>query len=208
MTVCIGLSLHKRGHQLQSDTPPHMAHPPTCLLSSSFPERCQPSLRPDHQASDLSVIVPFRSLGFCHWLGLSFPVGSPQMVADSSHILIHTFGRGPSCGGLCTPKGGEVKVDRELWPASKQIMWTVPCHGRSGGIVGMHYFSRMSWPVSLFVFSQLPNHSHYGLMWSLHHPIHLWVVGCGLQLLHTEEFTHFVNDAAHEVSTLIAQKPG
>ena len=26
MTVCIGLSLHRRGHLLQSDTPPHMPH--------------------------------------------------------------------------------------------------------------------------------------------------------------------------------------
>ena len=87
-------------------------------------------------------------------------------------------------------------------------MWTAPYHGRSGGIVGMHYFSQMSWPVGLFVFSQFPDHSHYGLMWSLHQPIHLWVVWHGLQLHHTEEFTHFVNDAACKVSTSIAQEPG
>ena len=87
-------------------------------------------------------------------------------------------------------------------------MWAVPHHGRSGGIVGMHYFSQMSWPVSLFVFSQLPNHLHNGLMRPLHQPIHLGVVRHGLQLLHAEEFTHLINDAAHEVCTLIAQEPG
>ena len=87
-------------------------------------------------------------------------------------------------------------------------MWTVPCHSRSGGIVGMHYFSQMSWPVSLFVFSQLPNHLHYCLMWSLHLHIHLWVVWCGPQFLHAEELTCFVNDAAHGVSTPITQEPG
>ena len=32
------------------------------------------------------------------------------------------------------------------------------------GIVGVNYFSQMSWPVGLFVFSQLPNHLHNGLM--------------------------------------------
>ena len=40
-------------------------------------------------------------------------------------------------------------------------------------------------------------------------PTHfLWVVWCGPQFLHAEECTHFVNDAAYEVSTPIAQEPG
>ena len=34
----------------------------------------------------------------------------------------------------------------------------------SGGIVGMHYFSHMSWPVGFFVFTQLPDHLHNGLI--------------------------------------------
>ena len=87
-------------------------------------------------------------------------------------------------------------------------MWTVSYHSGSGGIVGMHYFSQMFWPVSLFVFTQLPNHLHYGLMWFLHQPVCLWVVWHGPQFPHTEEFTHFVNDTAHEVSTPITQEPG
>ena len=55
------------------------------------------------------------------------------------------LGGGASPGDLCTPKGGEVKVDQEPWPVSKhEIMWTIPHHGGSGGIVGVHYFSQMS----------------------------------------------------------------
>ena len=87
-------------------------------------------------------------------------------------------------------------------------MWTVPHNGRSGGIVGLHYFCQVSWPVGLFIFFQLPNHSHYGLMWFLHWPVCLWVVWHGLQFLHAEEHTHFVNDAAHKVSAPITQEPG
>ena len=87
-------------------------------------------------------------------------------------------------------------------------MWTIPSHSRLGGIVGMCYFSQMSWPVNLFVFSQLSNHPHNGLMSPVHQPIHLGMVRHGLQLIHTEEFTHLINDAAHEVCTLIIQEPG
>ena len=87
-------------------------------------------------------------------------------------------------------------------------MWTIPHHGRLGGIVGMYYFSQMSWPVGLFVFSQIPNHLHNCLMRPLHQPIHLGVVRYGLQLLHALEFTHLVNDATHKVSTPITQEPG
>ena len=87
-------------------------------------------------------------------------------------------------------------------------MWSIPSHGRAGGIVGMHYFSQVSWPVSFFVFAQLPNHSHYSLVWSLHQPISLWVVGCGPQLLHAEDLAHFINYTAHEVSIPVIQEPG
>ena len=88
-------------------------------------------------------------------------------------------------------------------------MWILPCHGGLGCIVGMHYFSQMSWPVTLFVLSQLPNHSHNGLMWPLHQPICLGVDKVhGLQFSHAKEVTHLIHDAAHKVSTLITQEPG
>ena len=45
-------------------------------------------------------------------------------------------------------------------------------------------------------------------MWPLHQSIWVWVVWYGPQFLHIEEHTYFVNDAAHEVSTPIAQEPG
>ena len=60
----------------------------------------------------------------------------------------------------------------------------------------------------LFVFAQLPNHSHYGLVQSLHQAISLWVVGHGLQLLHIKDLAHFIDYTAHEVSTSVAQGPG
>ena len=66
-----------------------------------------------------SVIVPFLSLGFCHWLGLSFLESGLQSVMNSSHIFIHTVGRGASHGDLRAPKGREVKVNWEPWPVSK-----------------------------------------------------------------------------------------
>ena len=87
-------------------------------------------------------------------------------------------------------------------------MWTVPSHGRVGGIVGVHYFRQVSWPVSFFVFTQLPDNSHYSLVQSLHQPISLWVVGHGLQLLYAEDHVHLVDYTALEVSTSITQKPG
>ena len=87
-------------------------------------------------------------------------------------------------------------------------MWTIPHHGGLGGIVGVHYFSQMSWPVHFFVFTQLPDNSHDGLMWSLHQPIHLWMVWHGLQFPHAKEFAHLINDTACEVSTPITKEPG
>ena len=70
-----------------------------------------------------------------------------------------------SCGGLIAANGGEDKVDWEPRPMSKhQIVWTVPGNGRLGGIIGVHYFSLMRWPVSFSDFSQLPNHVHNHLV--------------------------------------------
>ena len=51
-------------------------------------------------------------------------------------------------------------------------------------------------------------HPDNGLMRPLHHPIHLGMVRHGSQLLHAEEFTHLINDAAHEACILITQEPG
>ena len=127
---------------------------------------------------------------------------------NSSHIFIHMFGRGLSHWGLCAPKGGEVKVDWEPKPSFKhQIMWTIPGHSGVGGILGMHYLSQVSWPVGLFVFAQLSNHSHYGLVPSLHQPLSLWVVRCDQQFHHAEDLAHFVDDTAHKASTSVTQEP-
>ena len=87
-------------------------------------------------------------------------------------------------------------------------MQTVPSHGGVGGIVDVHYFSQVSKPVTFFVFAQLPNHSHYNLMWSLHQPISLWVVRHGLQILHAKDLAYLINYTAHEVSISITQEPG
>ena len=45
-------------------------------------------------------------------------------------------------------------------------------------------------------------------MRSLHQPICLGVIGHGAQLLHTEEFAHLANNAAHKVCTPIIEEPG
>ena len=87
-------------------------------------------------------------------------------------------------------------------------MWTVPPHSTLGGIVGIHYLSQVSWPVGLFVLSQLPDHSHYGLVWPLHQPISLGVVRHGSYSCHAEDLAQFINDAAHKASTVITKEPG
>ena len=87
-------------------------------------------------------------------------------------------------------------------------MWAIPHHCGLGGIVGMHYFSQMTWQVSFFIISQLPNHLHDSLMRSLYQPICLGVVGHGLQLLHAKELTHLTNNVAHEVHMAVMMKPG
>ena len=72
----------------------------------------------------------------------------------------------------------------------------------------MHYFSQMTWPGGFFIFSQLPNHLHKSLVGPLYHPIYLGLVGHGTQLLHAKGFTHFINNVAHEVCTVIILDPG
>ena len=145
---------------------------------------------------------------FCCRLGLHLQEGDLQCILNRSYIFIHTLGGCLSHGGLCAVNGGEVKVDWEPWPSSKhQIMWTIPCNCGVGGIIGMHYFSQMWWPVSFFVFSQLPNHLHYCLVQSLHQPFSLWVVGHGPQLLHAKDLALFINYTT-QVSTSVTQEPG
>ena len=73
--------------------------------------------------------------------------------------------RGISHGGLIAANGGEDKVNWEPRPLFKhQVVQTVPSNCRSGGIIGVHYFSQMRWPVSFFVLSQLSNHAHTHLV--------------------------------------------
>ena len=81
---------------------------------------------------------------------------------------------------------------------SQQSGWHYRCALSQPGVLP-------SWP---FVFTQLPNHSHYGLVQSLNQPISLWVVRHGPQCLHAKDLAHFVNDTAHEVSTPVTQEPG
>ena len=119
------------------------------------------------------------------------------------------LGRGLSHGSLIAAKGGEDKVNQEPRPTSKhQVVWTVPGNCRSGGIIGVCYFSQMRWPVGLFVFSQLPNHVHNHLVWSLYQPVSLGVVGHGLQLFDAKDLAQFLNYITGEASTSIAQEPG
>ena len=102
----------------------------------------------------------------------------------------------------------EDKVDCEPRPMSEhQVVWTVPSNCGLGGIIGMHYFSQMRWPVSFFVFSQLPDHVHNHLVQSPYQPISLGVVGHGLQSFDAKDLAHFLNYITSEASTSIAQEP-
>ena len=112
------------------------------------------------------------------------------------------LGGGLSHGRLAAAISGEVKVDQEPRPSSKhEIVWTVPGNCRIGGIIGVHYFSQMRWPISFFVFSQLPNHVHNHLVSSLYQTIGLWVVGHHLQSFYAKDLAHFLNHTTCEVST-------
>ena len=116
---------------------------------------------------------------------------------------------GLSHGVLIAANSGEDKVDWEPRPSSKhQIVWTAPSNCRLGGIVGVHFFSQMGWPVGFFVFSQLPDHVHNCLVHSLYQSVHLRVVGHGLQSFDTKDLAHFLNYTTGEASTSITQEPG
>ena len=48
---------------------------------------------------------------------------------------------------------GEDKVDLEPRPMSEQqVVWNIPGNCGSGGIIGVHYFSQMRWPVGFIFF--------------------------------------------------------
>ena len=65
-------------------------------------------------------------------------------------------------GGLAA---ANEKLDWEPRPMSEhQIVWTVPGNCGMGGIIGVHYFSQMRWPVGFLIFSQLSNHVHNHLV--------------------------------------------
>ena len=85
-----------------------------------------------------------------------------------------------------------------------EVVWTAPSNCGLGGIIGMCYFSQMSWSVSFFVFSQLPNHVHNCLVQSLYQPISLGVVGHGLQSFDAKDLAQFLNYITGEASTSIA----
>ena len=128
-----------------------------------------PSLVPGHQVSSSLC------LSFCHST-ISVPtlppsIGLVPLIGQSSIFLgqklcihPHPWQR-PLSWSFAAANGGELKVDQEPRPLSKhQIVWTVPSNCRTVGIIGMHYFSQMRWPVSFFVFSQLLDHLHYCLV--------------------------------------------
>ena len=90
-------------------------------------------------------------------IGLVPPAGWYQSIPYGSCIHIHMLGRGLSCGGLIAANGGEDKVDQEPRLSSKQqIVWTIPGNCRLGGIIDMHYFSQMRWPVSFLSSPSFP----------------------------------------------------
>ena len=117
-------------------------------------------------------------------IGFVPPTGWSSSFMYRSYVHIHMLSRGLSHGGLIAANCGEDKVDWEPRPSSKhQIVWTVPSNCGLGGIIGMCYFSQMRWPVSFFVFSQLPDHAHNCLVQSLYPAILLGVVGMVQSLL-------------------------
>ena len=137
-------------------------------------------------------------------IGLVPPAGQSSIYPSQKlHTHLHTLWR-PLLWGLIAANGGEDKVDWEPRPSSEhQIVWTVPSNCRLGGIVGVHYFSQMGLPVGFLVFSQLPNHAHNCLVQSLYQPIHLGVVGHGLQSFDAKDLAQFLNYTTGEASISI-----
>ena len=139
MTFCIGSSLCKRGHQLQFDAPP----PKSLFFCCSTISVCM--------LPQLTGLVP--------------PAGQSSIYpVQKLHTYPHAWWR-PLLWGLIAANRGEDKINQEPRPLSKhQIVWTISGNCRLGGIIGVHYFSQMRWPVGFFVFSQLPDHAHNHLV--------------------------------------------
>ena len=142
-------------------------------------------------------------------IGFLPPVGQSSIYhGQKLCIYPHDWWR-PLSWGPYAVNGGEEKVDWEPRPMSKhQIVWTIPNNCGTGGIMGMHYFSKMGWPVGFLIFSQLPYHVCNHLVQSLYQTISLWVVGHGLQSFYAKDLAHFLNHTTHEASTSITQEPG
>ena len=111
--------------------------------------------------------------------------------------------------GLCTPIGWEVKSQLGAWAClqtSNNMDYTWSWQS------GWHCRLALSQPgvLASWPFCPLPASQPFTLWFDVISPrtIGLWLVQCGLQFLHTEECTHFINDAAHKVSNPIAQEPG
>ena len=208
MTVHIGLSLHKRGCQLQFDAPPPKSLLPTYPWSASFPSRHLPSLVPGHQVSSLLHLFFCHntvSVGMLLWLiGPVPPAVHSQSIPYGSHVHVYTPGGGLSHGGLIAANGGGDEGNQEPRPSSEhQIMWTVPGNWGLGGIIGVCYFRQMKWLVSFLVFSQLSDHVHNCLVWSLYQTIHMGVVGHGPQSFDTKDLAQFPNYATGKASTSV-----
>ena len=138
-------------------------------------------------------------------IGLVPPVGQSSIYpVQKLHTCPHAWQR-PLSWGLVAANSGEDKVDWEPRLLSEhQIVWTVPSNCGSGSIIDMCYFSQMRWPVSFFVFSQLPNHSHNSLVQSLYQPVCLGVVGHGPQSFDAKDLAQFLNYTTGDASNSIA----
>ena len=106
-------------------------------------------------------------------------------------------------GASLLPMVGKTKLTGSLGHhPNHQIVWTVLSYCRSGGIVGMCYFSQMGWPVGFFVFFQLSDHAHNHLVRSLYQSICLGVVGHGPQSFHANNHAQFLNYTTGKASPL------
>ena len=208
MTFCVGSSLCKKVLQSQFDTPPPKPLLPTYPWSSPFPSRHPPLLVPGCQASSLLC------LSFCcstvsdcvlpPSIGLVPPVGqSSTYPIWKLHTCPHAWWRPLSWGPCCCQQWGRQSQLGARLSSEHQVVRTVASNCRSGGIIGVCYFSQMRWPVSFLVFSQLPDHVHNRLVWSLYQPISLGVVRHGPQLFDAKDLVQFFNYVTGEAGTSI-----
>ena len=183
----------------------------SCHLSLIFlfPWKVSALIRWDHQASILQHIFSGHSTISLFESG-PWPLEEWPSSGLKQWLCIHphAWGRSFSWGPLHLLKWGSKSWLGAL--ACAQTLSNVDCIPSPW--IGWHYRQALFQPDDLasqfFIFSQLPNHLHNSLIRPLYQPIHLGVVGCGLQLLHAKEFTHLTNNAAHEVCTPVTQESG